>query len=58
MKNHRLWLEIVLRGTVVAFVLALLLATLGTVAGFAVEPNGLTHGHTYVAWDHLLGAEE
>lgn len=58
MRIHRLWFEIVIRGTIVAFVLALLLATLGTVAGVAVEPKTLSHGQTYVAGDHPLGAEE
>jgi len=58
MKNHRLWFEIVIRGTVVAFGLALLLATLATVAGVAVEPGALTHGQTYVAGEHPVGAEE
>jgi hypothetical protein len=58
MRNHRLWFEIVIHGTIVAFVLALLIATIGTVAGFAVEPKGLSHGQTYVAGDHPLGAEE
>lgn len=35
MKKHRIWIEILILGTVIAFGLALLLATLGAVAGAA-----------------------
>ncbi len=35
MRKHRVWIEIVLLGTVIAFALAVLLASLGAVAGAA-----------------------
>jgi hypothetical protein len=40
MKGHRVWFEIVLLGTAIAFVLALVLATLGAAAGAAVSQPG------------------
>lgn len=40
MKIHRVWMEIVLVGSSVACALALLIATLGTVAGAAAETSG------------------
>lgn len=39
MRRHRVWIEIVLLGTVIAFALALLLATLGAAAGAAVSAH-------------------
>lgn len=42
MKAHRLWIEIAMIGTAIAFALALLLATLGTLGGAAVEAFGQT----------------
>jgi hypothetical protein len=40
MKTHRVWLEIVIVGTSIACAIALLIATLGAVAGLAVEALG------------------
>jgi hypothetical protein len=40
MKTHRLWVEIVILGTVIACALALLIATLGAAAGAAVGEAG------------------
>lgn len=40
MKAHRVWIEIVILGTTIAFGLALLIATLGTAAGTAVGTLG------------------
>jgi len=39
MKRHRVWLEIVVLGTVMAIALALFLATIGVAAGLAEPPN-------------------
>jgi hypothetical protein len=36
MKRHRVWIEIVLLGTTIACVVALLIATVGAAAGAAV----------------------
>ena len=36
MKMHRIWIEIVILGTAIAFALAILIATLGAAAGTAV----------------------
>jgi len=53
MKRNRLWLEIVLLGTAIACVLALLFATLGAAAGVAEGqeakqlPANLVHEQTY-----------
>jgi hypothetical protein len=53
MKRNRLWLEIVLLGTAIACVLALLFATLGAAAGVAEGqeakqfPANPAHGQTY-----------
>lgn len=41
MKKNRVWIEIVLLGTAIAVVLALLLATLGTAAGAASGEVGM-----------------
>jgi len=40
MRNHRVWIEIVILGITIAFGLALLIATLGAVAGTAVGTLG------------------
>lgn len=40
MRTHRIWIEIVMVGTAVAFMLALLLATFGAVAATAVPAQG------------------
>lgn len=40
MKTHRVWIEIVILGTTIAFGLALLIASLGAVAGTAVGTLG------------------
>lgn len=39
MKSHRFWIEIVLLGSVVAFLLALLIASLGAAAGAGAPEN-------------------
>ena len=39
MQTHRVWLEIVILGTAIAFALALLFATLGVAASAAVDPG-------------------
>jgi hypothetical protein len=46
MKAHRIWLEIVIVGTSIACAVALLIATLGAVAGLAVEALGQDQGTT------------
>jgi hypothetical protein len=44
MLRHRVWIEIVLLGTVIAFALAILLASLGAVAGAAVGSREAAQG--------------
>jgi len=39
MQTHRVWMEIVILGTAIAFALALLFATLGVAANGAVDPG-------------------
>ncbi len=46
MRRHRVWIEIVLLGTVIAFALALLFASLGAVAGAAVGSREYSQGVT------------
>ena len=44
MKRHRVWIEIVLLGTAIAFALAVLFATLGVAAGAAESTPEATQG--------------
>lgn len=46
MKTHRVWAEIVILGSAVACALALVIATLGTVAGAAAETGGVAQAST------------
>ncbi len=48
MKTHRVWIEIVILATTIAFGLALLIATLGTAAGTAVGALGARSTRAFV----------
>ncbi len=55
MRRHRVWIEIVLLGTVIAFALALLFASLGAAAGAAVSRRENTQNGTSTSAESFEG---